>query len=75
MGRIHQYVVSARFLLTTGHFIALLLALSTIGSNVEASFSDSASSSDISTAKTSATVGKPSVYIDVSNKCVYYRLL
>lgn len=42
MARIANYLISARFITTTGHLTALLILFSTIRNNVEMSFADGA---------------------------------
>lgn len=46
MGGVQNYILSARFILTIGHLIALLLVLSTLQTNIEASFPDDASTAE-----------------------------
>ena len=50
MGAINHYVLSARFMLTIGHLIALVLVFFTLNTNVHASFGDNASQADIDAA-------------------------
>jgi hypothetical protein len=49
-GAINHYVLSARFMLTMGHMIAMLLVFFNLNTNVNASFGDNASSADINAA-------------------------
>lgn len=46
-GAINHYTLSARFMLTIGHLIAILLVFFNLRTNVNASFGDNASSADI----------------------------
>jgi len=55
-GAINHYVLSARFMLTVGHLIAILLVFSNLKTNVNASFGDNASSVDIDAAIASSQV-------------------
>ena len=43
---VQEYLISARFMTTMGHFTALLLLFSTIENNINASFGDTFASSD-----------------------------
>lgn len=52
--RLQQTLISARFLATFGHFIALLTLFSTIEENVSIGLADSASSADREDAMNSA---------------------
>ena len=58
MGAILHYVLSARFMLTIGHLITILMVLITLNSNISASFGDNASQSEITSATSSAQVLK-----------------
>jgi len=40
MATVQQYLISARFITTMGHFIALLLLFSTIDNNIDESLGD-----------------------------------
>ncbi len=57
MGAVQHYVLSARFMLTTGHLIAIMLVFFTLKTNVNASFSDSASQNEVDRAIISSQVG------------------
>jgi hypothetical protein len=53
---VQQSLISARFLTTFGHFIALIVLFSTIDNNIEAGLSDNYSDSDRQKAATTAWV-------------------
>jgi len=53
---IKQSLISARFVVTFGHFIALLILFSTIDNNINLGLSDNHSNSDRETAATTAWV-------------------
>lgn len=46
MVSVQQYLISARFITTMGHFIALLLLFSTIENNIDISLGDNYPSAD-----------------------------
>ena len=56
MGAILHYLLSARFILTIGHLITILMVLITLSSNISASFGDNASQKEINDATSSAQV-------------------
>lgn len=58
MTALQQNILSARFVLTVGHLISILLLLSTIDSNIELSFSDNSPQSDINAALISSKVSE-----------------
>lgn len=61
MGSIQYYVLAARFMLTIGHLITILLVLSTLQSNVNASFGDNASEAQLDYALATSRVSGDSV--------------
>ena len=46
MATVQQYLISARFITTMGHFIALLLLFSTIDNNIDESLGDNYNSEE-----------------------------
>ncbi len=73
MGSLMHYVLSARFILSIGHLITILLVLATLKSNVNASLSDNASPQDVDDAMASSQVFY--VYMTInSNINIIYAL-
>jgi len=60
MASVQQYLISARFITTMGHFIALLLLFSTIDNNIDESLGDNYASGEKSEARETAWVSSRS---------------
>lgn len=67
MASVQQYLISARFITTMGHFIALLLLFSTIDNNIDESLGDSYASGEKSEARETAWVSDRSPYFLVNH--------
>lgn len=70
---VKQSLISARFLTTFGHFVALLTLFSTIDNNISAGLADGSSDSDRKEATDTAWV-IVSIYDFLSKEYLYFYL-